>query len=556
MDTGGTSKDKLTETGLGLPSTGGAHAGQGDASPPQPVPPVQEDVPVSLGSRQEDQSEDPANASSDEEILNVRIRPGRRGGGFGGDGAGEAAPFELGGRRRRSQYTTRNLTQGSVPGNLLFLAWPQVVEGVLNVVDQMADLFWAGRGVGAKAIAGLGVAQSYTQLIMTGRQGLDIGMQAMVARAIGAGRVGLANHVVLQAFTLSSVAVLLTVVVGVFLTDFLMRVLGVSQEVIGVASLYMKIQFIGFGTAAFRMMSGGALQAAGDSLTPMKATMLTRVTHIILGPLLFFGVGPLPTMGLAGLALGNVLAQCPAVVWNFSALFAGTSRLHLTLRGYYTDWPLLARLVRLGAPAIFTGMERSLVQLLLVRMVTSFGDYALAAYALTRRAENFSQLGSQGLGRSAGILVGQNLGAGSESRAKTTMSWALSYVMLLNGIIGFFLLAFPALFVSIFNQEPELLATAVIWVRLQAIASIVMGGNMVFQQSFSVAGDTVAPMVVTLVSMVFVELPLAFALAYWTPLGQYGIPTAVAVAMGLRTLLYLIYYFMGQARWLRVKVLD
>ena len=136
-----------------------------------------------------------------------------------------------------------------------------MVEGSLNMVDRVADLFWAGRFFGVQAIGGLAVAQLYTGLIMTGRQGLDMGMQSMIARAIGAGRVSLANHVAMQAFTITAVFSLAMVTVGVLFTDFLLRIMGVSQGVIDVAGVYMQIQFIGFAGQAFRMMTGGALQA-------------------------------------------------------------------------------------------------------------------------------------------------------------------------------------------------------------------------------------------------------------------------------------------------------
>ena len=493
---------------------------------------------------------------SEEEILDVRVRARRGGGGRGGGFVvedTEGGPFPMGGGRR-SARATRDLTEGSVPKNLWILAWPQMVEGILNVVDQMADLFWAGRYVGAQAIAGLGVAQDYTRLIMTGRMGLDMGMQAMVSRAIGAGRVDLANHVTLQAFTLTVTFTLLVVTTGAFFTDFLLRVLGVSDGVIAVSGLYMRIQFIGFGAQAFRMMSAGALQAAGDAVTPMKATLLARVTHIILSPLLFFGLWFFPEMGIAGLAAGNVLAQSLAVVWNFHALFSGKSSLHLTLRGYYMDFPLLGRLLRIGAPATFTGMERSLVSLLMVPMVTPFGDFSLAAYGLTRRLEMFTNLGSMGLGRASGALVGQNLGAGHQGRAKATVLWALGYVTAIRGSIGILLLIFPAFFIGIFNNEPELMDIAVNWVRIQAIGGLVMGSGMVFQMSFNVAGDTMTPMLVTFVTMVGIQLPLAYVLAYQTPLGQYGIPIAITVAMFSRVFLYIPYYIKG--RWLNVKVLD
>ncbi|MEE2701264.1 MAG: MATE family efflux transporter [Chloroflexota bacterium] len=491
--------------------------------------------------------------TSTDEILNVDLKlgAGRR---RGGDWRSGSEVATRGNGRKRSAYATRDLTTGSVSKNLWFLAWPQMIEGVLNMVDRVADLFWAGRFFGFEAIAGLAAAQLYTNLVMTGRMGLDMGMQAMIARAIGAGRVELANHVALQAFSITVLFSLLMVTVGVLFTDFLLRILGVTPEVIGVVSVYMQIQFIGFGGQAFRMMTGSALQAAGDPLTPMKATSVSRIAHILLTPILIFGWWGAPEMGLAGAALANVAAQSLGVAWNSYALFNGPSRLHLTLRGYYIDIAILKRLIRIGAPASLTGMERSIVHLLLARIVTPFGSSALAAYGLTRNLEMFTALGSMGIGRASGTLVGQSLGAGNEERAKKTILWAIAYTTVIRGAMGILLLAFPALFVSIFNNQPEFVAIAVLWVRIQAIGGLVMGSGMVFQQSFNVAGDTVAPLIVTLIAMVGIELPLAFALANWTQLGQYGIPVAITVAMIARTALYFPYFFKG--RWLRVKVID
>ena len=494
------------------------------------------------GSERRGRDEDLSNATT-EEILDVQLKA-HGGGGRGGGGGG----------RRRSAYATRDLTQGSISRNLWFLAWPQMIEGTLNMLDRVADLFWAGRFLGFHAVAGLAIAQLYTNLVMTGRMGLDTGMQAMIARAIGANRPQLANHVALQAFTITGLFSILMATVGFLFTDFLLGIMGVSQDVVEVASAYMRIQFIGFGGQAFRMMTGSALQAAGDPMTPMKATTISRVAHIILTPVLFLGLGWFPQYDLAGAALANVIAQALGVAWNTQALFRGTSRLHLSLRNYYVDFPLLVRLVRIGAPASGTGMERSIVHLLLARLVTPFGDVALAAYGITRNLEMFTAMGSMGLGRASGTLVGQNLGAGNVERARKTILWAICYITVIRGSLAILLLIFPALFISIFNSDPELMEVAIWWVRIQALSGLVMGSGMVFQQSFNVAGDTVAPMVVTFIAMVAVELPLAFALSQWTPMGQFGIPLAITVAMVVRTAVYFPYFLKG--RWTRVKVMD
>ena len=95
------------------------------------------------------------------------------------------------------------LLQGSIRNHVWYLGWPQVAEGFLGVVDQIADLVWAGR-LGFHAIAGLGAAQAYLSTIMMARMGLDSSMRSMIARAVGARRSAYANHVLAQSFMLTS----------------------------------------------------------------------------------------------------------------------------------------------------------------------------------------------------------------------------------------------------------------------------------------------------------------------------------------------------------------
>ncbi len=477
--------------------------------------------------------------ASVEDILNVRVGKGRQG-----------PPRN----RRRSAYATRDLTKGSVPRNLWFLAWPQIAEGVVNALDQMADIFWAGWVAGFRAIGGLGVAQAYAHLVMMGRMGLDLGMQAMISRAVGGRRADMANHIAIQGFTLTLILSIVTVTAGVFLAEDLLRVVGVSEDIVLQTLLYLQYQFVASGFQSFRQSTGSALQASGDTLTPMKATMLARITHLILAPFLIFGWLGLPDMGIAGAAVANLAAQSLGMCWNIYALFAGTSRLQLTFRGYYPDFRLMWRLIKIGVPASGTQLERGLSELMLVRLVTPYGDAALAAYALTRRLERLTHMGSMGLGRASGILVGQNLGADQPERAKSTVRWAITYVTLMRGVGGVLLIAFPALFISAFSREPEFVAAAIMWLRIQAVGGFFMGAGQIYQQSFNVAGDTVAPFFVTFMSMWVMEIPTAFALSRYTPLAEIGIPVAIALAMLVRLALYAGYYKTG--RWMRAQVLD
>lgn len=451
--------------------------------------------------------------------------------------------------RRRSAYATRDLTTGSIPRNLWFQAWPQVVESLLNTADQIMDLVWAGR-LGARHIAGLGVSQTYVQIGNTGRMGFDMAMRAMVARAVGAGDIERANHITLQAFTLSGLFSITMALIGVFFTEPLLRMLGVPDEVVLAGADYMRIQFIGSGTNAFRMMSGTALQASGDPMTPMRAATVARAMHLVLSPVLIFGWLLFPAMGLAGAAVANIVAQGCAASLNFSALFRGTSRLHLRLSAYSVDGKVMWQLVKTGVPAMITSAERSFAQLLLVGLVSPFGATSLAAFALTRRIENLVMMGARGFGQGAGVLVGQNLGAGKPERARKTVAWAILFVFLINAAMALVLVSFPSFVVRIFNSEPEMLEVAVTWLQIATLGYLFLGIGQVFQQSYNTAGDTLVPMLVTLVSIWLVQQPLALLLPS-LGLNEYGIAWAVVAAVFVRLLIYSPYYFSN--RWLTVR---
>lgn len=448
----------------------------------------------------------------------------------------------------------RDLTNGSIPNTLFHLSWPQVTEGALNVADQMVDLIWAGLLPGGyKALAGVGVSQAFVQFGFMTRQGLDMALRAMVSRAVGAGDIALANRIVLQAFSLTFIFGMLMILVGVFLTEVLIGMIGASEAVKAQTALYMRYQFIGMMSMSFRMATGAALQSTGDVMTPLKATTATRISHVILTPFLMFGWLAFPTMGLAGAGLANVLAQGVGASINFYALFKGTSSLKLTLRGYRPDWEIIRRMFVLGAPATIAGTERAVAQLVLLRLVTPFGDIATAAYAMTRRMEMFANFASMGFGQAAGIMVGQNLGAGKPDRAKKAVYWALGFVSVEKAVVGAFLFVFPALFVMLFTRDAEVVSLASAWVRIQVIAAVFMGLSMVYQQSYNTAGDTWAPMIVTLITVWFIELPIAWLLTQTLHIGPLGIAFAAIAGMGGRLLFYVPYFYWG--RWLRIKVI-
>ena len=458
-------------------------------------------------------------------------------------------------RGRRSAYATRDLTTGSIPRNLVFLAWPIIGSSIFRVVEMLADLLWAGLGFGTAAIAGVGTAQMWVQIGMGSRRGLDTSVRAMVSRAVGANNLPLANQVALQGLTLNAAVSLVIALIGVLLTPQLMRLVGVGDEVIAEATPYMRIQFVALAIAAMTQMSSAIFQASGDSLTPFRVEVFSRVSHLVLSPLLIFGwsIPEFSGMGIAGAAVSNALTGTLGFSYLIYILFTGKSRMHLTFSGYTIDLPTIGRMVRLGLPASANNLERTLGDLVLFLFVAPFGTVTVAAYILAHRAHQVVNFASGGTGQASGVIVGQSLGADRPQRARQTVVWAVGIVAYVALISGSLVIAFPQVILSIFNPSPELLEVATVWLRIQAVGFIVVAPSRVFNQSFSTAGDTLTPMLVTLLTVWGIQQPLAYVLPRITDLGEYGVAIAPVIAQFSRNLIYVPYFFWGP--WLRKQVL-
>ena len=465
---------------------------------------------------------------------------------------GQASASPAGTRPPSPALAYRDLTRGSVPRNLWFLAWPQITEGFLGILGHVADLIWVGR-LGFHVLAGLGVVQTYIRLVMTARMGLEIGMRAMIARAVGARRISLANHILLQALTVTALFGVAVITTGWLLAEPLLRVFGLSEDVVTQATLYLRIQVFSVAVWSFQSMIAGALQASGDSVPPLKAETMSRTVHLVLSPLLIFGWLGLPSLELAGVAAATFVSRSLGAGLNLYTLTSGSSRLRLDLRRYRPDIPLVWRLLKVGVPASVTEMQRGVSQLIVLGIVAPFGEVAVAAFAVARRAEIVSRVVSRGLGRAAGALAGQNLGANQPDRAKSTVRWALVFVTMGSLPLATLLLVFSSQVTSFVSNESEFVGVASNWLIIIALGYISLGVVQVFTMALNTSGQTLAPMIMTLATVWGVEIPLAFGLSQLTPLGQFGGPWAIVAAATIRLLAFAWYF--GRGRWLRPGVI-
>jgi putative MATE family efflux protein len=303
---------------------------------------------------------------------------------------------------------------------------------------------------------------------------------------------------------------------------------------------------------SFTMMNQSIMQASGDSLTPMKIDLVYRVLHIVLCPFLVFGWWVFPKLGVTGAALSSVITQGLGGSIGLWILYSGGTRLRLTLRHFRLDWRTIWRLVRIGIPASATGMQRSLGQLVLVSLIIPFGTFAVAAHTLTQRIDGFLHMPASGLGQGAGVLAGQNLGAGQPQRAEKT-GWIavilFTSFMTISALIVWF---WAEHVVAIFNNEPGVTGITATFLRINIIAYMGFGLEMVLMSCLNNIGDTVVPLVAEVSTIWVLQLPLAYFLPGMTHLGVYAVRLAVVTSDFVRAGIYAVYFRSG--RWKRRKI--
>ncbi len=452
--------------------------------------------------------------------------------------------------QKKSVYD-QDWTQGPILRNILLLSWPMATMETFFVASQVLDLVWVGR-LGPDAIAGMGIAFVIVMLVMSMDFGLVVGARAMVARHVGAGEIRTASHIAAQALILIGIWGILMTVLGMSLAEPVMRMLGLKAEVIVEGVAYMRITFAGWMTMDIMIVVLYIVQSSGDAVRPLIVEVLTRVIHIALCPFMVLGWWVFPRMGVSGAALSSVIGQVVGTGLALWLLFGGATRLRVNWRDFRLDLNILGRILKIGFPALVTNLQRSLGMFVITWLIVPFGTLAVAASSVVSRVEMFIMLPGFGLGMGAGVLVGQNLGAGQPERAEKSAWLAAGILEAFMIVCSVLILVWADGIVSIFTTDTELVRIGGTFLRIATAGFSVMAFTAVLTSCIAGAGDTMPNMIIGFIIFWVVQLPLALILPRINDLGILGIRWAMAASTAAGTIIYISYFRLG--RWKLKKV--
>ncbi len=442
-------------------------------------------------------------------------------------------------------------TAGPIGRALLLLAVPMVLEVALESVFAVVNVFWVGR-LGANAIATVGLTEAMFSTIYALGMGLGIGATAMVARRIGEKNPDGAARAAVQAIALGvMVAIPIAVLGGVFAPD-LLRLMGAAPEVVSTGSGFTRVMFSGNFVILLLFLINAIFRGAGDAAIAMRSLWFANICNLILDPLLIFGVGPFPRLGVMGAAFATTIGRGMGVLYQFYRLSGRDNRFVIRRPHLRLEPPILGRLVRLSGTGIFQILISTTSWVGLVRVISSFGSQALAGYTVGMRIILFALLPSWGMSNAAATMVGQALGAKKPDRAEESVWRAGFYNLCFLGLVGLGFVVLAPTLIGFFTTDPVVARNGVDCLRIVSAGFLFYAYGMVLTSSFNGAGDTWTPTIINLFCFWLWEIPLAWFLAKRMGMGPRGVFVAITAAFSTLAVVSALIFRRGRWKTRRV----
>ena len=424
--------------------------------------------------------------------------------------------------RRKNDFS-----QGSIPKNILSLAIPLTVAQLTVVLYNVVDRAFIGHidAIGRDAFTGIGLVMPVTYIITAFANLCGTGGAPLCSIARGEGDEGRASRIMGVSFTfLLLLGAALTAVFYLFHEPCLYLV-GGSPDTVEHARSYLLIYLAGTIPVMIGLGMNPFINAQGFGRTGMMTTLLGAVINLILDPLFIFVLG----MGVRGAALATVIAQVCSAAWVLAFLTGRRAILRLDRGSLGLDGPILRRVSGLGHTGFTFSVTNSLVQAIGNAQLQSCGApsgtgdlYVAAMTAITSVREIVFQP-IRGLTQGAQPVLGYNYGAGRYGRVRESIRFLTVSCLAYNVVVWLLLLAFPGVFILLFNDDPALLEVGVKTMRIYYAAYVMMSFQMIGQNTFVALGRAKQAVFFSLWRKVVLVMPLMLVFPrFWGPAGVFA----------------------------------
>jgi len=404
-----------------------------------------------------------------------------------------------------------DLLTGSITKSVVRLSLPLAIAMLFQTGFSAIDMIFLGM-VSPEAIAAVGMVFPVLYFFVSFVMGVGVGLTSFIAREIGAGDIEKAGSVAANGIVFSIIMSCALALLGVAFSRPLFTALGAGPEIIESVLTYSRIIFVGFVFLFFAAFCTSIIRGEGDTKTPMKFMLIATLINLILDPILIFGLGPIPMMGVRGAAFAMVISRSMMAVLAVRHFLSGKSLVKPTFRKFRFDISILKEILRVGIPSTITNMSASIGLMVFMRLVAGHGPLAIAAYGIGGRIESIAILPAFGMSGAVLTVVGQNYGAFQLERARQAIK---SAAILIAGFmlgVGLLSLIFSQQILFIFTDDPAVIAFGKDFLLFRAPFFALVGVRMTVSSGFAGAGNPKVGLFTLLFGLFIVGLPTAMVL--------------------------------------------
>ncbi len=447
------------------------------------------------------------------------------------------------------QTTSPRNSDPSVRRQVLTLAWPAVLEQLLNMSVGLADTYIVGH-LGAAPLAAVGLSLQSLNLFWALFSAIGVGSTALVARRIGAKEPEAAGEVARQSMLLALAVGVLTAGVLWLGAPFFLDWLGAEPDVVKLGTAYIRAVASTVYMMSVLFIGSAIMRGAGDTRTPMLVMLVINAVNIVVAYTLANGVGPLPKLGVLGSGIGAASGRALGGLLILVLLVRGKGPVKIGRTWPRPDLKTIGHILRIGLPAAGEQLLMRFGQVVLATFITGLGTVSYAAHQVAVNALSVAYMPGWGFALAATTLVGQELGAKRPERASQSAYESLRLVIVVMTIMGGLVALLPAQVMGVFTSDLAVVAAGIPALRIAGLVMPFLGVAFTLSGSLRGAGDTISVLVIYGSSIWVVRV----ANAYWLGplLGLPGIWIALGLDFIARSVFVAIRFRSG--KWKLVEV--
>ncbi len=439
-------------------------------------------------------------------------------------------------------------------GSFWSLAWPVMLSTGLVTGFGLLDMGFIAR-LGTDAVAAVSASSTVMRITTGFGEGIKAAVLALTARFVGRDELQRVRTISLHGIVLSvGCGVVVFLVVFVFRFP-LIRFFGRSEEFVTGGAIYL--QYIGLGSIfLFGYLAIGAVfQGCGNTRIPLLFIASANAVNVVLDPLLIYGVGPFPELGIAGAGIATFIGNCVGFLLAMILLVVGTGPVpKLSMKGVKLDSGLIKDIIRISAPAGGQMSTRPVSGMILLRMVAVFGTAPVAAFGIGLRLTSFCAVFSTGLSAAVATLTGQSLGRNDVNAVRRVIRVGMGIGFAIFIVLGLIFLIIPRFLFLPFDPAADVLSHGAAYLRILSIAIVFLAAMAVLQGVFRGAGDTDALMQTSILANFPVKLGAASLLAFVWPAVTSGI--WIGISFSIFAEIGLLFLWFRNGRWYKRRTIS